>query len=207
MTWVESAAGFVILLLVSGFVWLAYRRPIRVRRFIEIDLDEATAVGIALGVLWLIEISINNFIAPPLPLRDIVDDVFWAIIALSILIYVTIKAYRLRSVLYAVKAGAWSGLVSGLLACCTALLVIVFAMRYMTQDPLNIAEWAARGAVADAPAMASYFAYETFAGAFLHLLVLGFAMGGLLGVFGGMIGQGTGLVIRYFKRDGVSKKA
>jgi hypothetical protein len=37
--------------------------------------------------------------------------------------------------------------------------------------------------------MASYFAYETFAGAFLHLTVLGIGMGALLGVVGGVVGK------------------
>lgn len=200
LTLLESVAGFIILLMVSGFVWLIHRGSSRVKKSVEIDLDEATAVGIALGALWLIEISINNFIALPLPLRDIVDDVFWSLIALFILIYAVFKAYHARSVVYGIKVGAWSGLVSGVLACCTALLVIVFAMRYITQDPLNIAEWSGRRAVGDVPTMASYFAYETFAGAFLHLIVLGPVMGGLLGVLGGVIGRGTRQAVQYFKK-------
>jgi hypothetical protein len=145
-----------------------------------------------LGVLWLIEISINNFIAPPLPLRDNIDNIFWAAIALSILVLAIISAYRARSLLQGIKVGTWSGFVSGLIACCTALSMIVFGMHFITHDPLNIAEWGVRQAGSPAPGIASYFAYETFAGGFLHLIVLGIAMGALLGVAGGLIGKIAG---------------
>jgi hypothetical protein len=39
--------------------------------------------------------------------------------------------------------------------------------------------------------MAAYFAYETLTGAFGHLVVLGIAMGGLLGIVGSVIGKGV----------------
>jgi hypothetical protein len=44
--------------------------------------------------------------------------------------------------------------------------------------------------------MAAYFAFETFAGAFGHLVVLKVAMGGLLGVLGGSIGKGIKRIFR-----------
>jgi hypothetical protein len=183
----ESAVGFVILLAVAGFMW-AYRKR-SYGRAQSGDLDKATFVGMVLGLLWLAEISINNVIAPPLPLRDDIDNAFWAVIALSIFVVAIVSAYQTDSTLHGTRVGAWLGLVSGLLACCTALSMIVFGMRFITQDPLNMVEWTMRGASASAPTMASYFAYETFAGAFLHLLILGLAMGGLLGVAGGLIGK------------------
>jgi len=37
--------------------------------------------------------------------------------------------------------------------------------------------------------MAAYYAYETFAGAFLHLIILGIFMGLLLGLLGGTVGK------------------
>ncbi|MBV9849082.1 MAG: hypothetical protein JO250_05270 [Armatimonadetes bacterium] len=43
-------------------------------------------------------------------------------------------------------------------------------MGLLRRDPLNIAEWADRGPASGAPPMACYFAYQTFVGAFLHLL-------------------------------------
>jgi hypothetical protein len=207
LTLLVSVAGFIILLLLSGILWFLHRGPDWLKKFVGIDLDEATGVGLAVGVLWFAEISMNNFIAPPLPLRDTLDDIFWFLVALFIFIYAAFKAYRTQSVVYAVKVGAWSGLMSGFVACLTALLVIVFAMPYMMQDPLNITEWAARGASGNGPTMAAYFAYESFAGAFLHLLVLGLGMGGVLGVVGGVLGKGAGWLTRSFKRDNMSQKA
>jgi len=76
-----------------------------------------------------------------------------------------------------------------------ALSMIVFGMRWITQDPLNIAEWAVRGAQSEAPSMAAYFAFETYAGAFLHLIVLGLMMGLLLGLIGGLVGKGIQMIV------------
>jgi hypothetical protein len=188
---VESGAGFIILLAISVFLW-ANRGGTSAPRDFTL-LQSTTSAGIVLGMLWLVEISINNFIAPPLPARDIIDNLFWASIALSILVIAILSAYRATSVVQGIKAGAWSGFVSGLLACCAGLSMIVFAMPFITRDPLNIAEWSLRQAGSGAPTMAAYFAYETFAGAFLHLLILGLCMGGLLGIFGGVIGKIAGL--------------
>jgi hypothetical protein len=65
-------------------------------------------------------------------------------------------------------------------------------MRSMSGISLGIflvAEWAERGLSTGACSMVSYFAYQTFAGAFLHLTVLGILMGLLLGLLGGGLGK------------------
>jgi hypothetical protein len=182
-----SGAGFLILLAASACLWLYGRRTSRLGNAAVIR--RAVPAGIVLGLLWVVEISINNFIATPLPARDIIDNIFWAIIALSILALSSFHAYRTDRFRSGVEFGAWSGFVSGTLACCMALSLIVFGMHFITQDPLNVAEWAARRTDSVAPTMAAYFAYETFAGAFLHLIVLGILMGGLSGLLGGTIGK------------------
>ena len=193
LTIAGSGIGFIVLAATAGLLWL-YRERFDVAGKNEV-FSQATPVGIALGLLWVVEIGINNFIAPTLPQRDIIDNIIWAVIALAILALAIAAAYRAKSFVQGIRAGAWSGFVSGLLACCMALSLIVFGMRFIVRDPLNIAEWEALGrtvpgtAGSRAPTMAAYFAYETFAGAFLHLLVLGLGMGGLLGVLGGLIGK------------------
>jgi len=188
-TWsaVESGVGLAILLAVAGFLWHNGRRASR--RTNPQTLQRAIVLGVLLGFLWVVEISINNFLAPPLPARDIVDDIFWAAIGTSILGYAFIHAYHTDSLVRGIEVGTWSGFVSGLLACGMALSVVVFGMHFITHDPLNVAEWAERGAGSHAPNMAAYFAFETFAGALGHLLVLGIAMGGLLGIAGGSLGK------------------
>lgn len=77
-----------------------------------------------------------------------------------------------------------SGLVSGLMA----LLLVVFGMRFLLADTANRAEYSARGPTSGFPDMAAYFAYQTLAGALLHLIVLGVMMGALLGCVGGLLG-------------------
>lgn len=147
------------------------------------------ALGLSFGLLWTIEISINNFIRPGLPLRDIIDNMFFAIIALLILITATRDAYQTNKFIGGVKSGFWSGLASGAVACFTALILIVFGMKYILLDPLNIKEWTDIKSTANTQSMSVYFAYQTFAGALMHLIILGAIMGLFLGSFGGLIGK------------------
>ena len=147
-----------------------------------------------IGLLWTIEIGINNFVQPGLPLRDIVDNIFWAIIALLILIFASVEAFQKRKVSAGISAGFWMGIASGTVACLTALALIVFGMEFITSDPLNIREWSDISKNTHYPSMKVYFAYETMAGALMHLTILGIVMGLLLGVLGGIMGKS----IRYF---------
>lgn len=144
--------------------------------------------GLYIGILWTIEISMNNVIHPGLPLRDILDDVFWAIIAFLILIRAIVNAYKSKSILIGIKSGLYSSTASGAVACFTALILIVAGMPLILNDPLNILEWAGQKHTAGL-SMAVYFAYQTLAGAIMHLLILGGLMGLLLGVIGGFIGK------------------
>ena len=191
LTTAESGIGFVILLASGGGVWWAGPR------LADAASGPAIRLGYALGLLWVVEIGINNFVAPPLPARDIIDNLFWGAIAAAIFFQALIQAYRARSFRAGLRAGIWSGWVSGTLACVMALAMIVLGMPWILRDPLNVSEWAARSAAAKAPGMAAYFAYETFAGAFLHLTVLGPVMGGLLGSLGGILGKGIRWVQRW----------
>ena len=194
LTAVESLVGFLTLLATASVLWTigarALRRPDAASRV------RAIRVGLVLGLLWLAEISINNFLAPPLPARDIVDDVFWAAISIAILVLAARAAHRTGRLKAGVEAGVWSGLASGLVACLTALSMVVFGMSFVTADPLNVAEWAAREASAKAPSMEAYFAFETFAGGLMHLVLLGLIMGVVLGAVGGALGKGAWLAGR-----------
>lgn len=149
------------------------------------------ALGVVLGLLWVVEISINNFVAPPLPARDHIDNGFFVVIALTILAGALTRAYRDGRIMRGIESGIWSGFVSGLFACCAPLLLVVGGMAVITADPLNVTEWAVRSSLSRAPSMAAYFAFETMAGAILHLVVLGLLMGALLGTIGGLLGWGV----------------
>jgi len=186
LTLATCGAALLILLAADAFMWWQHGRVSQSGAY-------AIRIGMLSGLLWVAEISVNNFIAPPLPMRDTIDNIFWAVIAGVILSLAGISAYRAKSIQAGMKAGTWSGFASGALACGMALSLIVFGMGFITRDPLNITEWAARGAGSSAPGMAAYFAFETLAGGLMHLVILGLAMGALLGILGGALGT----AIRY----------
>ncbi len=189
-----SAAGFLVLFIAAVFLWWYMRRIGAFRA--DGSFQATLAFGLLLGCLWVIEIGINNFIAPPLPQRDIIDNIFWFLVGLGILLVSAVQTFQTGQLRTGIQAGLWTGFISGLMACSMALSMVVFGMRWVTRDPLNVAEWAARGPQTGAPSMAAYFAYETFAGAFLHLLVLGLGMGFLLGLLGGLAGKVTQMILQ-----------
>ena len=179
-----AVAAVAVLAAGLAVAWWAGRR--RARR--DPRFGALLAAGLALGLLWTVEILINNAVAPPVPLRDVVDDLFWAAVAVGIFALAARAAYRDRRFASGFAAGLWTGTASGLVACCTALALVVVGMTLITHDPLNVSEWAASGTASGAPDMASYFAFETLAGALGHLFALGTLMGGLLGLAGGAVG-------------------
>lgn len=153
--------------------------------------------GLFLGLLWTIEISMNNIIQPRVQLRDYLDNIFWGIIALFILLISYKYTYKSKRVVTGLKTGFFIGIGSGIVACITALLLICFGMNLLLADPVNIAEWLEIKAKSSYPDMASFFAYQTFAGAIMHLLILGIIMGGLLGLIAGVIGKLVNLKKKY----------
>ena len=183
---IAAAAGFAILLAALGGTWWITRATRHDAA--PTSLDAMTRIGLLLGLLWVIEIGINNVIAPPLPGRDTIDNLFWGLIALGVLAAAVASAFRSGRLRRGIAAGAWTGFVSGAVACITALALAVFGMSLLRSDPVNLAEWASRGTGSTAPTLAAYLAYETLAGAILHLVVAGVVMGVLLGVAGGALG-------------------
>jgi hypothetical protein len=178
--------AIIVLLAVSG--WFAWRG---VRAMDEESMAArrlGLRGGLLFGLLWVLEISFNNFVPPDIstgPMRDRVDSTVLAAIAAGVLILSAVAAFRNGAIKHGLLAGYWSGLVSGLIACLMGLLLIVPWMRLLVRDPLMISEFAERGAADGAPDLATYIAYETLTGALLHLVLLGMALGLLLGGVGG----------------------
>lgn len=152
----------------------------------------STRVGAILGVLWIAEIALNNIVAPLEPARHRWDNVFFAVIALSMFVDTAIRSFRGNKLSLGIRVGSWLGLISGLVACCAGLSLVVFGMRFLLADPYNVIEFAQRGALE--PNMATYLAFETMPGAFLHLFLVGLAMGSILGTLGGGVGKGLRLI-------------
>lgn len=190
-----AAGGPVLLVALAAWLWWFGLRDTAK------DTTAARRTGIAAGVigggLWVLEIAYNNFVSPlstatvaaMVHRRDLVDDIFWGMVALAIFIgsiWASRTSGRWRD---GYLAGLWGGLVSGLGACAMALALIAIWMEFILRDPVNIAEFAQRVGDRSPKAMATYFAYETMAGAFMHLVILGAIMGVLIGVVGGLIGK------------------
>lgn len=188
-TWIEATLAVLALLAVAASLIMFGQFS---RRIITSSVVPwAIIVGIFLGSLWVVEILVNNVVTPPLPARDIIDNSFWAAIELITLAGAFAMTLRSRHMVHGFEFGAWSGLVSGLIACTAALALVTFGMRLLTADPLNVAEWAELGGHSGAPSIAHYFAFETMAGALGHLLVLGVGSGMLVGFMGGCIAMLT----------------
>ncbi|HET8840088.1 MAG TPA: hypothetical protein VFN35_01415 [Ktedonobacteraceae bacterium] len=182
---IEALGAFVLLLIINGMLFL-YNRISSHR---NATYQKSVLLGLFTGLLWVTEISINNILMPGLPARDILDDFFWAAIALIILSASILCAYQTNNIRIGLKVGFWSGFGSGAVACLTGLLLVVVGIQLLLRDPLNRIEWSARGATSETPGMAVYFAYQTLAGALLHLVVLGAIMGIVLGLLGGILGK------------------
>ena len=178
-----SWAGALILLGLAGVLWWARKREI------SETVLAAVYLGSAAGLLWVIEIGINNVFTPPVAQRDPLDNIFWAVIAIMILVYSGLRTFQSERMRAGLLTGTVSGTISGLLACWAGLFLIVFGMPLLLRDPANIQEWSARADYLPSASMAEYFAYETLLGAFMHLGLLGTVMGFLLGVLGGLGGR------------------
>jgi hypothetical protein len=158
-------------------------------RFINERQSKNVTVGFLLGVIWLAEIIINNLFHPGLPMRTSIGNIIFSVIAVLIFMNSLRDAYQTDIFTDGLKAGFWSGLASGAVACFTALIFIVFGMKYILLDPLKLQEWASLEETSGSPGMAVFYAYRTFTGAITHLIVLGAMMGSLLGIFGGLAGK------------------
>lgn len=183
---IEAFGAFVLLLAIDGALFFGGRRMLLQG---ESSYQKSIALGLGAGLLWTAEISMNNILTPGLPLRDILDDLFWIAIALILLGASIAWTYQTNNIRIGISVGLWSGFSSGAVACLTGLIFVVIGMPLLLHDPLNLAEWSARGATSGTPNMAVYFAYQTLAGALGHLVILGAMMGGVLGLLGGALGK------------------
>jgi hypothetical protein len=177
---VEGLAAILVITVTLGFgLWFGRRSRYRA--------DRSLLVGLGIGLLWAIEVSVNNFLTPPLPWRDIIDNVFWAAVGALIFAYSVSRAYRTGRLSDGVEAGLWAGFASGVVACVAGLLITVFGIELVVNDPLTAAEWQSQGAGLTDPAVFS--AYETLFGALAHLHLLGTVMGVLIGLIAGLVGR------------------
>jgi hypothetical protein len=176
--WMVSGLTAVSAVVLACAVWWLTGRPDVVDR--RMVLDWGLGSGLVLGGLWMAEIAFNNL--APLsvatgPNRGVVDNVTWAIVGLgtiAVAVAVTARTGRWRSGL---RAGAWSGVGSGLLASLGGAVLLAFLRSFVERDPLAQAEHAERAAAMN---FATYVTRETMAGVFGHLWVLGLVQGGIL---------------------------
>lgn len=188
-TIIFAVGAFGVLLVLALWVVLRATHPKTPEAYQALRLG--SRAGLAGGILWVLEIGFNNLLpaAISVPRRDTVDNIFWLLIVLIILIASAVGAARTKRLATGGAIGLWSGFISGLLACLAGLALVVFRIDLILSDPLAQAEYALRGPTSGVPDITTYFARDTMAGAFGHLTLLGIFMGLLLGVIGGGIGR------------------
>jgi hypothetical protein len=176
--------NIIVILAISYFLFLLFKN-----KSLIVNEQNNMSLGLTIGLIWTIEIGMNNILHPKLPLRDILDNIFWAAIALLILFFAISEAFKRKKIVAGILSGFWTGTGSGIIACLSALILIVFGMRFILNDPINVDEWSGVKSTEHYPSMKVYFAYETLAGALMHFVILGIIMGLVLGVLGGVIGK------------------
>jgi hypothetical protein len=72
----------------------------------------------------------------------------------------------------------------------------VFFIKFIIKDPLNMREWRDIKGLSYSKDISVYFAYQTYAGAMLHLYILGLLFGLIFGILGGFIGKGFRLLVK-----------
>ena len=189
----EAAGCLIALFMLTATTFLHWRLK---ERFISDLQTRNVAIGLGFGLLWTIEISINNFIHPDIPLRDNIDNIIFSVIAILIFMKSTWDAYLHNNLYDGLRSGFWSGISSGAIACLTALALIIFGMKYILLDPLNLKEWSDIKSESKSSGMDVYFAYQTFTGAIMHLFILGALMGLVLGALGGVAGKTISIIKR-----------
>ncbi len=194
----SEAAGCLVALVMLAST--AYLLSTRKEKFITTLQKRNVAVGLCFGLLWTIEISINNFIRPGLPMRDDIDNIFFSMVAFLIFLNAARDTFLTNNFSDGIRSGFWSGISSGAIACITALVLIVFGMKYIMLDPLNLKEWTDINGTSNLSGMETYFAYQTFTGAIMHLFILGGLMGLFLGSMAGLTGKILVIIIRINRR-------
>jgi|WetSurMetagenome_2_1015567.scaffolds.fasta_scaffold123478_2 hypothetical protein len=182
----EAEGSLLSIMMLSGISFLLWKQK---GKYIDRLQQKNVTIGLVFGLLWIIELSVNYVFHPELQLRNNIDNIIFSIIAVLIFINSIMDAYQTDAFFDGLKAGFWSGISSGAVACIAALAITVFGMKFILLDPIRQAEWVAVHETSGSPAMDVYFAYRTFATAIMHLFILGAMMGMILGLFGGLAGK------------------
>jgi uncharacterized membrane protein len=182
----EAEGSLLSILMLSGILFLLWKLR---NRYLDGLQKKNVTIGLIFGTLWIIEIFINYFVHPELILRNNIDNILFSIIAVLIFMNSIMDAYRTDTFADGLKAGFWSGLTSGAVACLGSMAVIVFGMKLILLDPLRQKEWVEIKETSGVPGIDVYFAFQTFSGAMMHLFILGALMGSVLGIFGGLAGK------------------
>ena len=186
LTWVEVVVG--ILLLGASAAFLLVDKPWRLLVHRHPTQSGSLGFGLALGLLWLMEITMNNVLQPPLPGRDLADNAFWILISALTIGYSALRSASSGHISSGVSSGFLVGSASGLVACAVALTFVVFGMGFLASDPVNNLEWSGIRSKEAFGSMEKYLAFETLTGGYLHFAGLGALGGILLGAVGAVMG-------------------
>lgn len=181
---------FLLMSLVGGTMWLGWR--VSSAQSVSARVSGIGA-GFFFGMLWVLEIGFNHLpanVATPTT-TFLVDNGVWGLVAAGTFLLGAMSTRRSGQLTTGVQVGYWSGIISGLIACITGLLLVLFLMNLVVGDPHTNQEYALRGPSSGVSDIGTYFAYELLTGSVLHVLVLGIGMGTVMGVLGGLLGKGV----------------
>ena len=153
--------SFVLLVyLVCGW-WARSRRDVQV----EASLRIGAAVGMALGLVGAVNITVENFVTLPGALAAIVPATAMAVMVIAFALAASLSLRRSGSIALALLASVWSSVVGMVLTCAYGFLLNLAAIESLSR---TFVAAAARAGVRDARVIV---VENTLSSASMHLLV------------------------------------
>jgi hypothetical protein len=146
--------------------------------------------GLLIGFLWMIEVLSGNLGDPGNPIIVGIYRGSTLLVVISTLFAGVLGGRQSGRMGQACMVGIWSGLISGLLTACTAMLMTYLFMDTLIHNPQNIQEFLHNPQ--SAPDMITFLTGDIIVASMSHLLI-GPILGIVVSAFGGLLGKGLHL--------------
>jgi hypothetical protein len=141
--------------------------------------------GLLIGALWIVEILAGNLIAVGSGAGIMIYRLATLAAYTLPLVAGAVGAYAHKSVRYGIAVGFWSGLISGLIAFLTLMLIAYAFMGILQRDTQTLSEYARSGE----PTLSTYIVGDFLFGSCSHLLLIGVLYGTALATVGALFGK------------------
>lgn len=153
--------------------------------------------GFLIGAMWMVEILVGNLGGTSVfgNLREFHPRIFsiaplFAVGAAGLpVLGGVVAAWRTRSIGAAIRVGAWSGMLSGIIAGITIMSIAILFHDAMMKDSSNIHEFALSAHRPPSEAELSAFLYWDALGGSLNHIWIGPLLGVTIGGIGAIIGK------------------